>query len=481
MIFFKTLCDHITKICISANKDFAKNSLTHQDRSLILRKILITACEFNFVNKFDFFKTDNVVKILLETLVKLDPFFEGKITGISILKLSQFCVSNESQDIFFSIIFKSIERPLKSLPIFKLNYELKDTSKIDQYFKSCFDIMNSSSPQSSQISPVALAVTIVQSPFSIESTNIFMKLINTENLILEFVEFNLNSNKLIFRLIKSNELDNFIKLLTADLCARNAAVKTLKDTLELRKSEHDLILKINHNALEMPISAIAEYIKIANLSDTVLISYFDIDPDLINELIRKLDEDIRNIIELMKTIVNPSEKYIYLSLAYFYISLIPICKSHFLPKTSYELLLHFKIEIRQKGGKLILPFSKISRTVSLPYVEVTLNGLEMLWSIIKSDFAGNKSLMILTASTILMIRRSINQFDNAELFKMIFFFFQSHQIDFSIVAGNLLQEFSGQNFENIFKFCKNHKFFSKSEIFIIENFLSNLNFKNMEL
>lgn len=80
---FKALCDNIIKVCKKANIDFSTNSLTQQDRNIILQKIRITSQEFNFAkNKnlkfFDFYDKDLIVKILLETLSKLDPFSEEK-------------------------------------------------------------------------------------------------------------------------------------------------------------------------------------------------------------------------------------------------------------------------------------------------------------------------------------------------------------------------------------------------------------------
>ena len=114
------------------------------------------------------------------------------------------------------------------------------------------------------------------------------------------------------------------------------------------------------------------------------------------------------------------------------------------------------------------------KTLSLPYVEVTLSGLEKIWSIINSDFGGHESGMIVSAATILTVRSSNNPLLTAELLEMFFFFFQSHQIEFSLVARILIHKFSGKVFFDIFTFCKQHRMFSKAEIFIIEKCLNNL-------
>ena len=479
LISLKALCDYVTKICIKALIDFSTGSLTRNDRDFVLQIICVTAHEFNFakiLKNFDFF--DNyiigVVQFLLEFLAKLDPLSDEHITRVSVLNLSQFCVSNDCLDVFFSIIFKSLENSYKlRMPIFALNSKIKDTSKIDQHFRSCVKFMKSS--ESKQIAPVPLAMTIVESPFSNESTKIFMNLINTEELLIQFAQLNMSENKLVFRMIKSKEIDNFIKLCTANLCARNAAVNSLKNALQSRKLELELILQVikpDQNIDQMSLTDITDYILNINFDEKILISYYEVDSELVEELIRKLDQNVQKTILIMKNISNPTEKYIYLTLAYFFVRLIPIYKSDFLSKANYELLLDFKLEIENKGERCNIPYSTLVKALLFPYVEVTLRGLENIWSIIKSDFEGSDLLIICTASTILTIHSS-NQIYAVELFKMLFFFFRSHQIDFSLVARNIIQEFSDQNFIDIFDFCKQHKMLSKAEIFIIENCLSN--------
>ena len=222
----------------------------------------------------------------------------------------------------------------------------------------------------------------------------------------------------------------------------------------------------------MSLTDITDYILNINFDEKILISYYEVDSELVEELIRKLDQNVQKTLLIMKNISNPTEKYIFLTLAYFFVRLIPIYKSDFLSKANYELLLDFKLEIENKGERCNIPYSTLVKALLFPYVEVTLRGLENIWSIIKSDFEGCDLLIICTASTILTIHSS-NQIYAVELFKMLFFFFRSHQIDFSLVARNIIQEFSDQNFIDIFDFCKQHKMLSKAEIFIIENCLSN--------
>ena len=328
--------------------------------------------------------------------------------------------------------------------------------------------------ENNQVSPGDLVTSICKGPISLESTKILVRLFYNEKNVHEKKATGIDFEYLSFRLLKSGEIDSFIKNFEFISFEKNDQIKELLTLLKRRKNDHDLILKYmnpENFILQMELSEIVLNISNSNFNQYLIYFYIDCDPEFAKKFILKLNSNILRIINDFKSLTNSNDMIVYLFSAYVFIFYIPFEYSRFLPEADYEPLLDFTIELFKvkKFDDFTVPCHFIGNILSLPFVKITQSGLNKYFEILKYHYTSKKEYYFIYASYGIIFAKikKKEELTAFEIFKMVFQLAESNQID-CICLASIICMFRSAVIRDLLNFCVEHHLLSKTSLFLIK-------------
>lgn len=467
------LFKYINNVSLSVIMKSKKNELEASGSEAAVNMMLLAANETRFFKQYKISDSipDKTVTLILRAITELKP--DPSLTRDILLILPQFCESDSCQDFLYPLILDHFTNCNDNTPAtFNISPNLQNTDKYDKFVRNCFDLHRNESTKD-RIPRKILISNIIFGPGSRVAADILLILMSEKYIRM------ISKNELLMKevtrfLLKSGRFDQFVELLTPELCNKDSDINNMNNDLIKWKEMYDRITRIVSFVGDLSdVNILKQLLAVIQVNESIFSDYYKIDPNFVTECVVILNKEIFSLIEQYSEYENSTIKASIVSTSFVLINLIPRVVFHPLLGCDYEPLLdqHMDPAIAHLNPPARLQM--LIRTIQLPFAKITSSTIVKLYrvmsvyeSVVVDDF------IIFSVSVILL-----RDYDNLIFMDAIKSFhqaFEDLQFNFSelvsVIACKVITNEDQFLFKEFLTYCQQHRLLPKSLILVTKKY-----------
>lgn len=297
-LFADGLYYYIDITCLKAIKLFKQDALDGVTKNQTLLKIQLAVNETKFFDIYNgnYKAPERSIMLMIKTVILLES--NPKNALLLVRLLGELCISEKCQELVYDYALKYTVNSKPSIPALKINRNIPKTDNYDAFLEKCYDF-NFGRGKIRESAAQELAVKIIEGPFSAVASSILLKIFKeTQNVLLNLADDQSNATELANFIVRTGITDEAIPIISVGSEPNMIALTEL--VLKLSKDYAKIQNLMSFSTETMANSDIDKFLLDLTERDDLLMSYYKIDVQLVNNCVKKLFAEVPNIIKYIQ-------------------------------------------------------------------------------------------------------------------------------------------------------------------------------------